>query len=287
VLTEENIKLAKETLAPLRGNNGNLSRWAFLSLKDNKIVENKDYICVAGLNNSRYWKDEDKVLLFSFNGEAPRNTRGFAPYGGGELSKRWLEFLLGPETPFPGVVKHIHNKDEIDEINETGGFIFSPGYLECGAGELRGFLIASRYAQEQYDRCVNWDLMVQHVKLDPIIAWMLSMCYLFAEGWIIMGISYAGHSVFYEPPGLWFPNLYKREFPYDVQVKAGSLSYCNNALYLMDIRRNPVYEAYNNSWASTPAKVKEMLYFNIDTGDNVKQAEEKVLAILNKDKADG
>jgi hypothetical protein len=264
VLTEENIKLATETLAPLRGNNGNLSRWAFLSLKDNKIVENKDYICVAGLNNSRYWKDEDKVLLFSFNGEAPRNTRGFAPYGGGELSK-----------------------DEIDEINETGGFIFSPGYLECGAGELRGFLIASRYAQEQYDRCVNWDLMVQHVKLDPIIAWMLSMCYFFAEGWIIKGISYSGHSVFYEPPGLWFPNLYKREFPYDVQIKAGTLEYCNNALYLMDIRRNPVYEAYNNSWASTPAKVKEMLYFNIDTGDNVKQAEEKVLAILNKDKADG
>lgn len=280
MLTEEHIKLAKGILKKQR-EGGDLSRWSFLSLKDTAITDEQEYVCVAGLNRVKQWKDEDKVLLFSFNGESPACGRGFAPYKGGELSKRWLEFLLGPQSPFPEVVKHIHNKDEIDEINAEGGFIFSPGYLEVGAGQLRGFLIASRYAQEQNDRAINWDLMVQHLKIDPLIAWVLSMSAAFTDGWIISTWSYSGHTVFYEPIGLYLPNLYKRHFPYDKILNEGHLSYCNSALYKMD-NTNPAYVLYNNSWGANKDEMRDKVFLGVEAGLNVKQAEEKILAAINK-----
>lgn len=283
MLTEEHIKLAKETLESHR-DGVDLSRWAFMSIKDTRIVEKTGYVCVAGLNRSIHWSRPDNILLFSFNGESPKNTRGYGEYVGGELSKKWLQFLLGPDTPFPDVVSFIHNKDEIDWINESGGFIFSPGYLEVGAGQLRGFLILSRYAQEQHSRCLNWSLMVEHLAMDPMVAFILSTTYTFAEGWLLSEVSYSGHSVFYEPPGLYAKNFYERKFPFDKKLSEGALIYCTDSLF---DKKGEAYQAYLNAWTFDSKTLLKALYFDIEIGDNAKQASEKLLKGIKGDGGDG
>lgn len=279
MLDEEHIKAAKESLVTQRGMTNDLSRWSFLSVENKKADPPKGYVCVAGLKEKNF-EDPDKLLLFSFNGESPRDSRANGnAFKGGPVSRRWLEFLLGPETPFPGVVSHIVNKDEIDWINEEGGFIFDETYLDTIGGEMRGFLISSRYCQEFYTRARNWVSMVDDLKIDPLIAWIISMNFTFTEGWVINQAKYPDHAIAYEPYGLYLPNLYKRKFPFGVRLGDGGLGYCMSSLYQP---KGPLWDRYYNSYLYPEEEKDEKLWYGVGVGNNVKQAEEKILKALKE-----
>lgn len=262
-----------------------LTRWVFLDKETNKIVQSNSYVCVAGLSRSRYWTDNHAFGLV-YNGESPANSRAEGlPFKGGELSEKWLKFLLGPESPFPEAAACVVNKDDIEGINKDHGFIFD-GHMEVGSGQLRGLMIASRYAQEFNSRSKNWASMVDDLGIDPLIAWILSTGYVFGKGWIISNESQAGHTVFYEPFALYLPNLMKRQFPYDKPLKNGVLKECTSSLYESSFE-NPVYNAYHNGWGLKADERRDVLYYGVEPGDNAVEASKKILAGIEKVNANG
>ena len=267
MVSEEYLKAAQDELSKLRGayRGAELTRWAFIDFETREVKQSGNYVCVAGINNSKFWTDEKVGFAFAFNGESPKNSRADGcKLEGGPLSEKWLKFILGPESPFPDVLPHIDNIEDIEDINLNHGFIFGKDYLNVPAGQLRGFLIASRYAQEEHNRALNWSSLVE-LGVNPRIAWALTMNYSFGGGWLIKDERRAGHSVFYDSIGTYLPRLFKVKYLPDKPLKeVRVLSYCSDKLYT----------ECGGTWTSA-GSTKATLGVRI--GMNVKEAEEEII----------
>lgn len=153
-----------------------------VNMRDGKIIHREmGDICSASYKSGPYgrykesWKAGD-VFGLIYNGEKGASGTCRSPKGmlnGGEKSLAWLKFLLDPDqSPWAEVIPAVSNRDEIEWINEKGGFIFT-NFDQIGANVFGGFVIATRFAQEHPDDSDDW---FNYVKdgMNPRLAYILA-----------------------------------------------------------------------------------------------------------------
>lgn len=209
---------AEATLKELRENGTNLTRYAFMNKKGKITKQDFGTICTGPMRGLRNW-GEDEALLYCFNGESHPNSS--SPDGhleGGALSLKWLKFITSELSPYREIAKACTNLDDLEKINAEGGFIIE-NYGELGGGAMLGFLIQTRFAQEQNQCAKQWSDLCD-LGIDPRVAYFMAAAFVFDRKYekVTMIDSMPNHGGITCEPVYVARNWYHGYFPYDSKL---------------------------------------------------------------------
>lgn len=226
------------------------------------------------------------VYAIPLSGETPKNKQeATSAFKGGPVSRRWAEFLLSETGPFRRVAAHSLTRD-IDDINERTGFIFEDT-SKLGAGELYGFSIGVRFAQEFYSRAKRWTQFVDE-GVDPAVAYMMSVYWAWTTSkgdesdeeppMVVSRTALAGHTILYTQPVFVAKPWVTGTYPKDTLACGKGFCYFENIA--MGIHSHPLWKLAYNAYRQ---EVKDQLFCGVKAGMSISEVNDCIMAEVNRE----